>query len=474
MYSPIVMTPIGFATLPIDFSIHEPSLHPIQSRDHTGFLTVGHQFNANWQLTVRGAFMRNDNEGAYMWVTGVNTANPTVLLCNPKYDLNRTEVFSEQAFVNGKFTTGGLKHQLLAGVDVNQKRFRADSYVQYDTYTDAQGKTQLRYYPLDINNPVYGTEIPNYHTPGGLINRNTTQTVNYRSFYALDELALFANKLRLTLGLRYTSVQTRNDVSGVTTTSSDNVATPRLGISYSLRPDLSVYALYDRTLVPQAGITIGGDAIRPLQGTNREIGIKKNWLNGRWNTTLAFYRINRSNAIANDPNNSLYRIQVGANHAQGIDFDVVGQVARGLNAVINYAYTDAKIDNDVNTALIGTPTPMYVKHIQNTWLNYELPSTTVPGLTLSLGYQYQGGRGERYATATQHVIPDFFRLDGGIGWQIQTGQTHAGQRHSFKVNLLVNNLLNKTLIATAWYRNGLYYWVPQAPVSGRLSVSYTF
>ncbi|GAB3763006.1 TonB-dependent siderophore receptor [Spirosoma pomorum] len=474
MYSPIVMTPgvdspIGFSTLPIDFSIHEPSLTPIRSHDHTGFLTVGHQFSANWQLTVRGAFMRNDNEGAYMWVTGVNTANPTVLLRNPKYDLNRTEVFSEQAFVNSKFTTGRLKHQLLAGVDVNQKRFRADSYVQYDTYTDAQGKTQLRYYPLDINNPVYGAEISNYHTPGGLINRNTTQTVNYRSFYALDELALFANKLRLTLGLRYTSVQTRNDVSGVTTTSSDNVATPRLGISYSLRPDLSVYALYDRTLVPQAGVTIGGEAIRPLEGTNREIGIKKNWFNGRWNTTVAFYRINRSNAIATDPNNSLYRIQVGANHAQGVDFDVVGQVARGLNAVVNYAYNDSKIDNDVNMALVGTPTPMYVKHIQNTWLNYELPGTVVSGLTLSLGYQYQGGRGERYATATQHAIPNFFRLDGGIGWQYG-----SGQRNSFKVNLLVNNLLNKTLIATAWYRSGLYYWVPQAPVNGRLSVSYTF
>lgn len=469
MGSPIVMTPTGFATLPIDFSISEPSLTPYHVSDNTGFLTLVHQFNANWQLTARSAFMRNDNEGAYMWVTGVNAANPTVLLRNPKYDLNRTEVFSQQAFVNGRLTTGGIKHQFLAGVDVNQKRFRANSYISYDTYTDAQGKAQLTYYPLDINNPVYGTDVPNYHTPGGLINRNTTQTIDYHSLYALDELALFSTKLRLTLGLRYTSIQTNNDVSGVLTTSSDNVATPRLGISYSLRPDLSVYALYDQTLVPQAGVTSSGEAIRPQQGINREIGVKKNWLNGRWNTTLAYYRINRSNAVATDPNNSLYRVQVGENHAEGIDLDMVGQVARGLNVVVNYAYNDSRIDNDVTTALIGTPTPMYVKHIQNTWLNYELPLASLPGLNLSLGYQYQGGRGERYATATQHTIPDFFRLDGGVGWQV-----HAGQRNSVKVNLLVNNLLNKTLIATAWYRSGLYYWVPQAPINGRLSMSYTF
>ena len=464
MGSPIVMTPNGFATLPIDFSIHEPSLDPYHVSDHTGFLTFAHQFNVNWQLTARSAFMRNDNEGAYMWVTGVNTANPNVLLRNPKYDLNRTEVFSQQAFLNGKFTTGGIRHQILTGVDVNQKRFRANSYIQYDTYKDAKGANQLTHYPLDINNPVYGTDVPNYHTPDGLVNRNTTQTIDYYSLYALDELTMLANKLRLTLGVRYTSVHTHNEVSGVITTSEDKVPTPRLGISYSLLPSLSVYALYDRTLVPQAGVTSTGETIQPQKGTNHEIGVKKNWLNGRWTTTFAVYQINRSNTVATDPTNSLYRVQVGESHAKGINVDVIGQVLTGLNVVVNYAYNDSKLDNDVNPLLVGTPTPMYVKHIQNTWLNYELPFRSISGITLSLGYQYQGGRGERYATATQHEIPDFFRLDGGLGWQ----------RNAFKVNLLVNNLLNKTLIATAWYRSGLYYWVPQPPSNGRLSLSYSF
>lgn len=461
---PIVMTPNGFASLPIDFSISEKSLDPYRVTDHTGFLTFSHQFSQNWQLTARGAFMRNDNEGAYMWVTGVNAANPNVLLRNPKYDLNRTEVFSQQVFVNGKVATGAVTHQLLLGVDANQKRFRANSYVTYDTYIAANGSAQPTFYPLDINNPTYGLDIPNYHTPGGLINRNTTQQINYYSLYALDELAFLNNKARLTLGARYTSVRTSNNVSEVTTTSSDGVFTPRVGISYSVTPSLSVYALYDRTFVPQAGITSSGEAIKPLNGVDREIGIKKDWLDGRWNTTLSVYRISRSNTIATDPNNGLYRIQVGESTAQGVDVDVVGQVIKGLNVVINYAYNDAKINADVNPLLVGMPTPMYVKHIQNTWLNYDLPLKSIPGLSLSLGYQYQGGRGERFATATQHAIPDYFRLDGGVGWQ----------RRKFKINLLINNLLNKDLIATPWFRSGLYYWVPQPPINGRLSMSYVF
>jgi len=460
LYSPIVMTPNGYGSLPKDFTISEPSLAPIRAQDHSGFLTLGHQLGPGWQLTARGAFLLDQAEGSYLWVTGANAANPTVLLRNPKYDLNRSQVLSQQAFVNGKFVTGPLTHQLLAGVDANQKKFLADSYVEYNkTATGA-----LVYYPLDVTNPTYGAEVPGYHAPNGLAARNTEQTINYVSLYALDEAALLAGKLRITPGLRYTAVQTNNLVSGVASGSRDHVATPRLGVSYSLLPSLSVYGLYDRTLVPQAGATSTGAAISPLKGANRELGVKKNWLDGRWTSAVAVYYITRSSIVATDPTNSLYRIQVGENHAQGVDVDIVGQVVRGLNVVINYAYNDSKIDSDVNPLLVGARTPLYVKHIQNTWLNYELPARLVRGLSFSLGYQYQAGRGERYAIATPRATPNYFRLDGGVGWQ----SAHL------KVNLLVNNLLNHDLIATPWQRNGLYYWVPQAGINGRLSASYAF
>ncbi|MBP1649881.1 MAG: fhuA 1 [Bacteroidetes bacterium] len=448
LMSPIVMSPKGFGTLPNDFTISEKSLPPYHVSDHTAFLTYFHRFSDNWRFTLRGAWMRDDKEGIYMWVTGVNTADSGTLLRNPKYDLDRTQVFSEQAFVNGKFITGLVTHQLLAGVDVNQKKFIADSYVSYDT----------NYYPLDIDNPVYGTDIPGYHTPGGVKNGNTRQKINYYSLYALDELSFFADKVRLTLGVRYTSIKTNNVVSGVTTAADDKVFTPRVGLSYTILKGFTAYGLYDRTIVPQAGMTSSGESIEPMKGRSAEIGMKKNWMNGRWNTTFALYDIQRSNIMQTDPDNSLYKVQVGETAARGVDVDVMGQLFKGMNVIINYAFNDAKVEKDVSKALINTRTPMYVKHVQNTWLNYELPCA----LSFSLGYQYQGQRGERYATATQHKTPDYFRLDAGVGYKYK----------KLKVNLLVNNLLNKHLIATPWYRNGLYYWVPQPGINGRLSISY--
>jgi iron complex outermembrane receptor protein len=93
-----------------------------------------------------------------------------------------------------------------------------------------------------------------------------------------------------------------------------------------------------------------------------------------------------------------------------------------------------------------------------------LPAKLVRELSFSLGYQYQAGRGGRYAVAIPYAIPNYFRLDGGMGWQ----SSHL------KVNLIINNLLNNNTIATPWLRNGLYYWVPQGGVNGRLSASHTF
>ncbi|MDO7848194.1 TonB-dependent siderophore receptor [Hymenobacter sp. M29] len=464
MQSPIVMTPNGFASLPTDFTLTEENLRPYHVTDQSAFLTFTHQFNTSWRLTARGSALRHDSEGTYLWVTGVNAADPNVLLRNPKYDLTRSLVFSEQAFVNGTFTTGPVTHQLLTGVDVNQKSLLAANYVEYDTYLNAAGQTRLTFYPLDLRNPQYGAEIRDYTSPGGLDTHNTDQSIRYFSGYALDELGLFSNKLRVTLGARYTSVRVKNEVSGLSTSASDNVVTPRVGLSYSLLPSLSVYGLYDRTLVPQAGVTSAGASIDPLKGINREVGVKKNWLDGRWTSAVAVYYITRSNIIAPDPTDSRYRLVAGENHAQGVDVDIVGQVLKGLNVVVNYAYNDSKVDKDLNPLLVGARTPMFVKHVQNTWLNYELPPRLVRGLTLSLGYQWQADRGERFVTATARAIPNYFRLDGGVGWHSE----HV------RVNLLINNLLDEKLIATPWFRSGLYYWVPQAGINGRLSLGYAF
>ena len=469
MQSPIIMTPNGFGSLPKDFSIHENSLTPYAPKDQNLFVTLHSQVSKDWSLTVRGSYIQNDSKGAYMWVTGVNSSNPQVLLRNPKYDLTRYIVYSQQAFVNGRFRTGPVAHNFLGGFDANQKRFYGDSYIEYNK----TGTNALVYYPLDVNNPVYGANVPNYATPGGVKAGNTFQEADYISLYALDEILLLREKLRLTVGARATRLETKNVVSGTTTSSSDFPVTPRVGLNYTINPNLSVYALFDNTFQPQTGIQgiavstgtattyQAGGPIEPLQGRIFDVGIKKDWAGDKWNTVVSFYSIGRKHIAQNIPG-TVYREEIGASRSRGVDIDIKGELVKGLSVVINYAFNDSKVTKDINPALVHARTPMYVKNIQNTWLNYNLPAR-LKSFGLSLGYQYMGGRGERYTTATPHKTPDYFRLDGGVNWH----------HKKIGVNLLVNNIAGRKLVATPWYRNGLYYWVPNAPRYARLALSYS-
>ena len=466
LMSPIVMTPNGFGTLPRDFTISEPGLNSYKPTDQTAFLTFNHHLSDNWSFTVKGGFMQNDNSGAYLWVTGVNKADPQVLLRNPKYDLTRSIVYSEQAYINGKVKTGFLSHQILAGADINQKKFQSDYYVEYDK----QANGALQYYPLNVNDPVYGAAIPNYTDPNTAENGNTQESINYSSFYALDEITLLNDKLHLTFGGRVTMAQTNNMVSGVSSNSSNSIFTPRLGASYSWSKDLSAYYLSDKTFTPQAGTTAPsadgtpGTAVTPKIGMLHELGLKKDWLEGKWNTTLSVYYIKRSGVLEADPDNTSYYTQLGESRSKGIDFDLKGRIVKGLNAVINYAYSDSKVTDDVNKTLIGANTPLFVKHIQNTWLTYDLPFRSLSGFGISMGYQYQAGRSGRYSTAVPYAIPDYFKVDAGLRWA----------NKKINVNMIVNNVFNKNLIGTAWLKNGLYYWIPQSPANARLSIGYNF
>jgi len=226
---------------------------------------------------------------------------------------------------------------------------------------------------------------------------------------------------------------------------------------------LSIYALYDNSFLPHTGIAYDGSPLKPLRGTNMELGIKKDWNGGAWNTTLSLYNIFRNRLIVSDAaTNKLY--PTGESRSKGIEFDLRGRIARGLNVIANYAYTDSRITKDEkNPKMVGKPTPNRMRHIQNTWINYALPLKVLSGLAISAGYQYLAGRAERFSRADAQPLKDIFRIDGGVGYL----------HHKFSLRFLVNNVLDKKMYNTGWRNKAgdLYYWVQQAPRNYRLALS---
>jgi iron complex outermembrane receptor protein len=470
--SPLTISPDGFGSLPASFSIADPNMPAYQGSDHNAFLTLRHDFNDKWQWTNKASYLGNLSEGSYLWALTSDPANRHTLQRNPKYDYTNTNVMSVQSHLNGSFRTGPVNHKFVGGLDANWKNFTGLLYFEH---TD-------KIYPLDLKNPTYGIEIDYYQRGGKSMDEiaNTRQKTNYVSLHALDEFSLADNKLRVTVAGRLTRAVTDYIQVGSVTTSSDIVFTPRIGLSYSILPQTSLYGLFDNTFMPQGGFTRNNAAIKPLYGRNLEAGIKRDWGSGQWNSTLSIYNIHRRNIVGDDPLSPSFRANLGESKSKGIELDIKGEILNGLNVVFNYSYSDSKITNDpfmelykenpelhkdmLARSLVGENTPNNVKHIQNTWLNYEKTIRDTGAWGISLGYQYLGGRIQRHGGKNKAPMDDFFRVDGGINWR----------KAPFKVNLMVNNLLNKSLYATAWDRGGLYFWAPNAGRNFRLSIAYSF
>lgn len=451
------ISPNGFGSLPRDFSISDPNSRPYRANDHNIFVNFQREFNKNWSFTTQISEINSKSTGCIFWVYGKNEATPNILERYYVYDAMKYNILSTQAFLQGKFLTGNIKHHLLTGIDFNYKHNET-----LDTWN-----TATTIYPLDITNPVYANVINNNGIGGNFDSENEINSIDnmtnsrlyYTSVHVMDEIAFLDNKLKISAGLRLTLFDADFNQYGEKTDASDWVLTPRLGANYLITNSFSIYGLYDNTFIPQAGIDYQKNPLKPIRGRSFEAGLKKDWNNNTFNTTLSVYHINRSQNIVKDPvNNDIY--QSGENESKGIELDIRGQITKGLSVIINYAYTDSKITkDDKNPALVGMATPNRISHIQNTWLDYVLPFKNLKGFSLSLGYQYMAGRAERFTSIDPQELKDFFRLDGGISFT----------KKKFSINLIVNNILDSRQYSTAWKKNELYYWVQLPPANYRCS-----
>lgn len=461
-------TSAGFASLPRNFTLAQPGVDPTRIKDHSAFVYVHHQIDDNWKLTGQLGYFNYNQVGSSSWLSPITGS----LSVSPNGDVQRyvsiwdaaNESKFGQLFVNGDVKTGSVRHRVLVGLDLGTKRYIADFGQLFNL--DGPG----RYF--NIYRPNYGTPInglPKFDRSQPLEQRGAGNLVDqsYTGLYGQDELGFFDNKLRLTLAGRYTYVQ---QSSYITTRTRNRQFTPRVGLSGNIDDNTTAYALFDQSFVPQGGLLRSGEQVKPITGNNLEFGLKRDWFNQRWNTTLAVYRILRNNATAADPANQAgepFLINVGQTKTQGIEFDARGEIVTGLNVVANYAFTDQKITqaSPLLPATLGNRVPGFAKHTANAWLTYTVQRGGLKGAGVSGGFTYQGRRSTwswTGATATTQ-LPDYYKFDGGIFWGLN--------KVRFTANVF--NIFNKYLYSGAAYANYLY-WQAEAGTNYRVGMTYRF
>ncbi|MFH5832219.1 TonB-dependent siderophore receptor [Halalkalibaculum sp. DA384] len=451
--SAYVFAPTDFGTLPRDFSIFDPRIEPTEMKEQFAHLNLTHQFNDNWSITGQLGYMNYDQVGNSMWLDSIQK-NGDMIRRLSIWDA-RDEAKLGQLFLRGEEQTGGVSHNILAGLDFGYKNYFAD--------WNQSGALDSQSQPFNIYNPSNANAtIPEFDRETSLRKRAGGNIVRseYFSYYLQDQLGFFDDRIRVTLAGRLTDYESSSYGSGT----EDQVFSPRAAISFSVTENTSIYGMYDQSFIPQTGQNARGEAFDPERGNNLEGGIKREWANGRWYSTITYYHMTKENMLVGDPENQNYSIQLGEAVSKGVELDLRGQVAPGLRAVLNYANTDVKITEDTNPENVGTRVAGHARHLTNGWLTYTLREGSLEGLGLSLGYQYQVDRSSwNWNAENESYLPDYFRMDGALSWE----------QRNYSISLNLNNLLDEYLYSGANY--GSYvYWQSEPGRNFRLSFEYAF
>lgn len=447
----------GYADLPKSFTTAESNLAPTKMTDQSLLLIFDHKINNNWKFTAQAAYFNYNQEGASLWPWGFDAANDSLLQRGISiWDVLGTSKMG-QLFITGEERTGAITHKLLAGVDLSNKEY----------FHDWNQGAPLGGADFNIYAPVYGqATAPVFDRSKNIRERGVRYYNAYTGVYVQDELGFFNNKLRLTLAGRFTSLKTGDVYSG---DFRNNRVTPRVGLSYSVDKNTSVYFLNDQSFMENYGSDWQKKSFDPIVGNNLEFGVKKDWLNGKWNSAVSVYQITRKNVLTADldhpnPSGGYYSRQSGEQKTKGVEVDIKGQIVRGLDVIVNYAFTEAKVSKDSKAENVGNQVPGSSKHVQNTWLNYRLDKGKLSGLGISVGYQYQAKRSPWYVfDGSENSLPDYFRLDGSVSYQ----------KEKIGFNVVVNNILNQYLYSGAPYSN-YFYWQAEPGTNVRFTVSYKF
>lgn len=465
-YQYVKMSPIGsnyiyspnkLGDISNEFSTLENNMSPTNINDQSALITFSHSINENWKFTGQLSYLNFNQVGSSLWPTGFN--GDTLMRAESNWDiLGQTRV--GQFFVNGDAFTGNLQHRILAGLDMGDKDFYHD-WSQAGAITGSTG--------FNVYNPTYGTVPATSYTQFdrelSIRQRGVHYSNLYTAYYLQDELRFLQNKLRVTLAGRYTTTRDNDPYSEGVEASK---FTPRVGLSYSLNENTSLYAVYDEAFIPQTGASFDNVKFDPITGSNKEIGVKKEMLNGRWTASVSAYQITKNNVLTSDPEHQYFSIQLGQTKTSGIEFDVRGQLFTGLDVTMNYAYTDAKITEDTESSMVDRQLPGTDKSIANAWLSYAVASGDLKGLGVSLGASHASGRSTWFAAYDSSIdpsMPSYTKFDGALSYQFD----------KFGIALNVNNLFNASVISGAYYTwSDFYYWQAEANRNARLSIRYKF
>ena len=343
--------------------------------------TLNHTFSNDWNF--EGKVAASDTERFLDYVYAFGPAGAFALGADEVYLLTYTERVEDDTLtaslsLGGDFEFMDRTHQFLAALEHQSGEFTSTNYLStglgYLNMLEDGGKgiltdgSPIPAIPPDVLFGVAVSDITEF--------RGSAQVL----LHPTDRLQVLAGALVQRTEL---DVVNRLEFSPWTTDrlrQTDWVG--RLGLTYELVSGgellsaAKLYYSYSEGFEPNVGIfDIDGNPLTdPQDMTSHEVGIKADWLNGAVGSSLAIYDAELTNVPATafgeiGESGTFSSVLDGKRDFRGVEFELVGDILPGWNAILAYAFTDTEIFSPLITerlAIANVP-----RHQASIYTSYE-------------------------------------------------------------------------------------------------------
>ena len=438
----------------------------------TASATINHEISSNWK--INGVVSYQQYQRDYFSVERIQ-AKENGDWARPLGRVDTKENFiTGQVNLTGKFKTGTVEHLLLAGVD-------ADHYLTETYNYDIQGKIYDTINLLDPTKFTQRRDIP-------VANRLTyvETPVNRFGGYVQDLISL-TPKLKLLAGLRWslqespsatTTYLQKNDSIAKGKSRSDNAFSPRVGLVYKFKPNVSFFASYSNSFSINSGLDIYNNVLPPSIIDQYELGVKNIFLDGKLTVNLTAYKIINNNLAqtaqfdANGlPNsNSSLKELTGQTTSNGVELDVMTNFIKGLSVMAGYSYNDmtyTKTPGTKGSYVTGERLVNSPAHTANASAWYNFSTGLLNGLKVGAAVYYVGDRFGGWNNTIDQAqnysrlmpVDGFTTVDLSAGYSYKklsllARVTNLGNVYNYYVheNYSINPIPPRQFIATVAYR----------------------
>ncbi len=399
-----------------DIVFGDPELNTSEITAHLLRAALQHDFSANLKGNLSAFYGDYDKLYQNFYASGYDqTGSPEQVTLDGYVDTTERQNFILSGNLIAEMTTGPLSHTFIFGAEVIDTTSDQDRFNSFWSTTSDDNEVFTIAQPLQLHTGrgINASGVPTTNSFSADLNDDTRVGIDVFSAYIQDEIEISSN-VHVIVGARYDrfDIDVFNVPADETRRRQDEEVTPRLGIVFKPRENISVYGSYSESFLPRSGeqfANINGqnDRLEPNTFTNLEAGVK--WDLGRMlSLTAAVFEIEqRSPQVAdNDPST----LDVIDSEISGFEAQAKGYPSRNWFVSAGYSYLDGEQVNRAGaTGLRPRELPEHSFSLYNRLQVSEK-------FAIGLGLTYQDD--SFINNGNSAVLPSYTRFDACAYYQV--------------------------------------------------------